>query len=72
MVKSPIFSRRSGRKSGLHRDDLLYIEAILDANPSLYLDEIQDTLMSVRSVNVSIPTIARALQHLDLTRKTMR
>jgi transposase len=64
------FSRRTGRKSGLHRDDLLYMEAILEANPSLYLDKIQDKLASIRSVDVSIATIARALQHLDLNNES--
>jgi len=34
------------------------MEGILQANPSLYLDEIQDKLTSVRNANVSIATIS--------------
>ncbi|KAH7903724.1 hypothetical protein BJ138DRAFT_974977, partial [Hygrophoropsis aurantiaca] len=41
----------------------------LDANPSLYLDELQDQLLQARNVNVSIATICRSLRRLSLTRK---
>ena len=43
---------------------------ILDANPGLYLDEIQDKLATVRNLHVSIATVTCALQKLDLTHKS--
>lgn len=64
------FNHPAGWKPELHGDDLLYVEVILQANPSLYLDEIQGKLTSVWDVNVLIVTIAQALQHLDLTQKS--
>jgi len=63
------FSHRTGCPSVLENDDLQFISTILDANPGLYLDEIQDKLANVRNIHVSIASIARALHRLDLTRK---
>ena len=64
------FSHRTGRPPFLENDDHLFISTILNANPGLYLDEIQDKLAAVRNVQVSIATIAHVLHQLDLTRKT--
>ncbi|KAJ6600602.1 hypothetical protein DFH09DRAFT_837082, partial [Mycena vulgaris] len=44
------FSRRTGRPRTLNDGDLDYLAAILLANPSLYLDELQFKLGSVRNV----------------------
>ncbi|KAJ7677221.1 hypothetical protein B0H17DRAFT_871120, partial [Mycena rosella] len=49
--------------------DIDYLSALLDANPSLYLDELQEQLADVRQVNVSIPTLSRAIQRLAITKK---
>ncbi|KAF9043258.1 hypothetical protein BJ165DRAFT_233319 [Panaeolus papilionaceus] len=34
------FSRRSGRPSSLSAEDIKFLQSLLDANPSLYLDEL--------------------------------
>jgi hypothetical protein len=47
-VNNP-FKRYTGRPSSLTEDDLNFIHAILSANPSLYLDEIQQKLSAVRA-----------------------
>ncbi|KIJ61115.1 hypothetical protein HYDPIDRAFT_64910, partial [Hydnomerulius pinastri MD-312] len=49
--------------------DITYLSSLLDANPSLYLDELQERLLEARQVDVSIATICRALRSLALTRK---
>ena len=67
------FVHHAGCPSFLEHDDLKYLSAILDANPGLYLNEIQDKLATVRNLHVSIATVTHALQELDLTHKsTMR
>lgn len=63
------YSRRTGRPSYLNADDLHFLETLITANPSLYLDEIQHKLAAVRNVHISIATVCRALATLDLTRK---
>jgi transposase len=60
---------RNGRPSNLNLGDRKYLGAILEANPSLYLDEIQERLATNRNLHVSIATICRTLQHLELNRK---
>jgi transposase len=65
------FGHRFGRPSYLDTDDMIYLQAILQANPSLYLDEIQERLAAVRNVHVSVATICRSLQHLQTTRKNV-
>ena len=67
------FVHHAGCPSFIEHDDLEYLSAILNANPGLYLDEIQDKLATVRNLHVSIATVAHAFQKLDLTCKsTMR
>ncbi|KAF7980969.1 hypothetical protein HWV62_35764 [Athelia sp. TMB] len=68
-VINPFASGR-GWQAILDEGDILYIEAILEANPGLYLDEIQAKLQSVREIDVSVATISRTLTRLELTRKT--
>ncbi|KAJ3497410.1 hypothetical protein NLJ89_g10351 [Agrocybe chaxingu] len=53
----------------LNSGDIDYISSILDANPTLYLDEIQSKLLFYRNVSVSLPTLSRALRRLALTKK---
>jgi transposase len=47
------FSHRTGQPPFLENDDLQFISTILNANPGLYLDEIQDKLAAVCDVQVS-------------------
>ncbi|KIM42230.1 hypothetical protein M413DRAFT_10428 [Hebeloma cylindrosporum] len=42
-VRNP-FTRRMGRPSTLTEGDLIFLKAILEANPGLYLDEMQEKL----------------------------
>ena len=44
-----------------------YISSILEANPGLYVDEIQQHLFEAR--DVSIGTICQALQRLEVSNK---
>ncbi|KAF8836982.1 hypothetical protein BDN67DRAFT_910077, partial [Paxillus ammoniavirescens] len=53
----------------LDQQDIIYITSILDAHPSLYLDEIQERLFTARSVDVSIATLSRTLRHIQLSHK---
>ena len=52
------FSHHTGCPSVLKNDDLQFISTILDANPGLYLDEVQDKLVNVHDIHVSIATTA--------------
>ncbi|KAJ7230134.1 hypothetical protein GGX14DRAFT_485920, partial [Mycena pura] len=49
-----------GRPCTLNEGGIAYIQEILCANPTLYLDEIQSKLASVRNVHVSLSLIGRA------------
>jgi hypothetical protein len=64
------FMGHAGHPSFLEHEDFEYLSAILDVNPGLYLDKIQDKLASVRNLHVSIATTTSALQKLDLTHKS--
>jgi hypothetical protein len=46
-----------------------YIYSILEANPGLYVDEIQQRLFEARDVDISIATISRALRRLAVLHK---
>jgi hypothetical protein len=46
-----------------------YISSLLDANPTLYLDELQIKLAEIHDVDVSIATLSRAVWHLAITHK---
>ena len=62
------FTQPRGRK----RDDLNYLEAILCAEPGLFLDELQDKLRTVRDIEVSIVTLSRTLSRLAITHKSVK
>lgn len=70
-VKNP-FSRNTGRPSEVNEGNIAYIHSLLDTNPTLYLDELQTRLLSVRNINLSIATISRILTHYELTRKRLQ
>jgi hypothetical protein len=55
-VKNP-FSSGTGRPSQIEEGDISYLHALLEANPALYLDELQTRMLSVRNINLSIATI---------------
>lgn len=53
----------------LNRNDLNFIDSVLAAEPALYLDEIQEKLLTFQDIEVSISTISRILSWLDHTHK---
>jgi len=61
--------RFNGRPRALDDGDLSFIRAVIDAQPSIYLDELQHKLAAIRDIQVSLATISRTLSHLGLTRK---
>jgi transposase len=65
------FTQPQGRKRLLDRDDLNYLEAVLRAEPELFLDELQDKLRTVRDIEVSIATISRTLNRIAITHKSI-
>jgi hypothetical protein len=65
------FNRPCGRKRILERDDLNFITALLQAQPGLYLDEIQTKLLNMHDLNVSLAIISRSLSRMALTNKTI-
>jgi transposase len=64
-VNNP-YRRQRGRPRTLEQGDMHYIHSILEANPTLYVDQIQQQLFDVRDVEVSIATIFCALQRLAI------
>jgi len=60
-----------GRPHVLDMTILNYMSALLDANPTLYLDEIQDKLLEVHDIEVHISTISRSLRRLALSHKNL-
>ena len=63
------YTLQHARPSYLNLGDRKYLGAILEANPSLYLDEIQEKFATNRNLHISIATICRTLHYLELNRK---
>lgn len=62
-------ARPRGRPRTLDTTAMNYISSLMDANPVIYLDEIQDKLSETHNIDVSISTIYRALLRLAITHK---
>jgi len=63
-------ARQQGlRPRCLTTTDLSFIHALLDQQHTVYLDEIQEQLLSRRGVKVSISTLMRTLHRLHFTNK---
>jgi transposase len=67
-VNNP-YRRQRGQPCTLEQGDIHYIHSILEANPTLYVDEIQQQLFEVWDVEVSIVTVFHALRRLAITHK---
>jgi len=65
-VKNP-FSSHTGHPSQIETGDIVYLHALLEANPALYLDKLQTCLFSVWNINLSIATISQILMQYKLT-----
>lgn len=63
--------RSYGRHRTLNDDDLSFIREVTSARPSIYLDELQYKLATVRGVQVSVATISWTLTRMGLTRKAL-
>lgn len=63
------YARLRGRHRTLTTADVNYLHSLLLANPTLYLDELQQQLLDARGVNVSLATISRTLHRLHLSHK---
>lgn len=63
------FARTRGRARILDQGDITYVTSLLQANPTLYLDEIQERLAEARGVEASLATLSRVLRRLDITHK---
>ena len=63
--------RLYGRHRILVNDDIHFIHEVIRAQPSIYLDEIQHKLATIRGVQVSLATISRTLSRMGLTRKAL-
>jgi transposase len=70
-VNNP-FSSHTGHPSAVEDADIEYIYNLLEANPVLYLDELQSQLLSVRNTHLLIATISRLLARCKLTRKHLQ
>jgi len=60
-----------GRHRVLNDGDLSFIHEVTSAWPSIYLDELQYKLATVRRVQVSLATVSRTLARMGLTRKAL-
>jgi transposase len=63
--------RFNGRPHTLGNDDLSFIREAISARPTIYLDELQYKLATVRGVQASLATISRTLSRMGLTRKAL-
>ena len=63
------FTRSRGQPRVLENGDVEYIHALLQANPALYLDELQEQLFSVRDKDVSLASLCRAIWRRAMTHK---
>jgi transposase len=64
-----LFTRSRGRPRILDNGDVENIHTLLQANPALYLDELQEQLLSARDTDVSLATPSRAIRQLAMTHK---
>ena len=62
-------SHRRGRPRKLTSTDISFIKALISQHHTIYLDEIQEQLLSRRGAQISIPTLMRTLCRMQLTNK---
>jgi hypothetical protein len=63
------FAHRRGHPRILDTVDTEYIHALLQANPTMYLNELQEQLLTARNKDISLATLSRATHRLGLTHK---
>ena len=70
-VTNPDTPGLRGQPQVLDAIDRLFLQELIEADPSIYSDELQHKLAIACGVHVSIATINRTLSPMVLTRKTM-
>jgi transposase len=65
------FTRTFGRPRSLDIGDLNYLTSLIAARPKIYLDELQEDLVSARGIDVSVATISRALRRWEMSNKSV-
>ena len=65
-VENP-FSSCTGCPSQIQKGDMVYLHALLEANMTLYLDELQTCLLFVWNINLLIATISWILAQYELS-----
>lgn len=70
-LRNPFARGTAGRPRVLNTIDINFIQSILQAQPKIYLDEIQERLLRYRKVDVSLATLSRTLRRLAISRKTI-
>jgi transposase len=69
-IENPYTAPRHGRRIITTADED-FIRSLTRARPSIYLDEIQHELESVRGVFVSVATISRTLVRMGVSKKSL-
>lgn len=64
-------TRCTGRRRLLTPTDLTFIRGLLDNRHCIYLDEIQDQLLTRRGIKVSVSTILRTLHRFHFSHKSI-
>lgn len=67
-VYNPL-ANRSGRTRLLNSTDIKFILALVEQCHTIYIDEIQEKLLSQRGVSVSVTTLLRTMRRLEFSRK---
>ena len=60
-----------GHHHTLSSADLIFLSAIIDHHPSIYLDELQAKLWHKRNIRATLPTLSHTLKQLGVTRKAI-
>ena len=65
------YARQTGRPWLLQPPDIRFLQAILDRQQTVYVDELQEELYQARKIRVSTSTLLRTLQHLNFSSKVV-
>jgi len=68
-LRDPLTCGLHGANHSLNMGDMNYISSLIDTQPKIYLDEIQDELLNRRDIFVSISILSCTLHWLSMTCK---
>jgi transposase len=63
------YTQRCGCPRALEIGDINYLSSLLDANPTMYLDELQEMLWENQEVDVTLSTLLRTLKRIAAMNK---